>query len=161
MSRNLLLAKQQTSGDTAQQTTVFHDDVPSWSLSANLSRDITFDMGSASGCDLGDFLERPVRLASYTWTVGSPLSENLDPWTTLLENVNVIARVKNFNLLRCDMCVKFVINGNPFHYGKVLAAYQPLATADQIFANSSVGINTAGPLIALSQMPSVYLDPTE
>lgn len=68
-------------------------------------------------------------------------------------------RINNFNLLRCKLKIKLVINGTPFHYGKALMSYQPLHTVDTV----STGIRAAPvlqDLIELTQKPHVYIDPT-
>lgn len=69
----------------------------------------------------------------------------------------MLNRITNYNLLRCKLCVKFVLNGNGFHYGRAIASYIPLHnndgfTKDRAFFQEDV--------VEASQRPHVYLDPT-
>lgn len=55
------------------------------------------------------------------------------------------------------MKVKFVINGNSFFYGRMMASYQPLHTFDSMTVDTAVNSLAS---IQLSQMPRIFLDPT-
>jgi hypothetical protein len=65
--------------------------------------------------------------------------------------------VTNYNLLRCKLHVKFLVNGNPFFFGRLLAAYQPLHVSDTLTANAAL---VPQDNIQMSQMPRLFLDPT-
>lgn len=69
----------------------------------------------------------------------------------------MINRITNFNLLRCRLKVKFVLNGNGFHYGRAIASYVPLHTDDTFSMDRAFFIQD---VIGASQRPHVYLDPT-
>lgn len=106
---------------------------------------------------LEDFFSRPIKIKSYDWGTGTNLFETFNPWKDFWENPRVINRVTNYNLLRCKMCVKFVINGNGFYYGRAIASYLPLHTADTFTKDRSFFIED---VVAASQRPHIYLDPT-
>jgi hypothetical protein len=110
---------------------------------------------------LSSFLSRPIKIHSTAWAVGSGVSTVFDPWKLFLDDSAVTARIDNFAYLRADLKIKIVINGNPFYYGKLLAAYQPMPTNDTILAISSTGTNADMPLMALSQMPGVTIDSSD
>lgn len=53
--------------------------------------------------------------------------------------------------------MKFIINGNGFHYGRAIASYQPLHTVDTLTKDRAFFIED---VVGASQRPHVYLDPT-
>jgi hypothetical protein len=55
------------------------------------------------------------------------------------------------------MCVKFVLNGNGFYYGRAIASYLPLHNADTFTKDRAFFIED---VVAASQRPHIYLDPT-
>lgn len=67
-------------------------------------------------------------------------------------------RVTNFNLLRCKLHVKVVLNGNGFHYGRAIVDYQPLHTTDSFTRNR---LDYRQDVVEASQRPHIYLDPTK
>jgi hypothetical protein len=79
----------------------------------------------------------------------------LNPWDSFLKSPTVARKIANYKLIRGKLNVKFVINGSPFLYGKLLAAYHPLYSVDD-FAPK----NKADHICRLSQRQHVYLNPT-
>lgn len=112
------------------------------------------DMGDS---ELGDFLSRPIKVTDIEWDVSSPLGLSFNPWSAFFQNPRVVNRLSNFYLLRANMHVKFVINGNGFHYGRALASYLPYANLDSM---SNISPFDPGSLMQMSQLPRVMLDPT-
>mgnify|MGYP003572968485 CR=1 FL=1 len=45
--------------------------------------DPTFDQGFSEDASISDFLSRPVKIASHTWSVGGDLAAVGDPWLLL------------------------------------------------------------------------------
>jgi hypothetical protein len=121
-------------------------------------RDETFSHAETEDSSLAAFLGRPIRIKTYSWAVGGIGSFAVNPWTLFLENPNVVGRLNNYNLLRGDMRVKFVINGNSFYFGRAVASYRPLFQADAVYANSEFTSNTDIQLMALSQLPHIEID---
>lgn len=56
------------------------------------------------------------------------------------------------------MHVKFILNGNGFHYGRAIASYLPLHTFDEFTKDRSFFIED---IVEASQRPHIYLDPTK
>lgn len=105
---------------------------------------------------LGDFLKRPVKIAEVKWGEGSILSSaTLNPWKAFLTHESVLRKTANFKLIRGDMHVKFVINGSPFLFGKLLVSYAPLSAKD-VFSP----LNETQRLCRISQRPHIYVNPT-
>jgi hypothetical protein len=106
---------------------------------------------------LGDFFSRPVMIYTDDWTPGMEFTADINPWNDFFTDDRVAARLANYRLLQAKLHVKFLINGNAFFYGRLLASYQPLYDADNF------GKTTAGgqpDIVLQSQRPHVFLDPT-
>jgi len=136
---------------------MFSDPLGQWDCNITSNPDKTFDAGHIEDASLGDFFGRPVKVFSDVWNVGSAFSARFDPWTLFFTNKRVINRINNYNLLRCKLKLKFVINGSAFHYGRLLVSYLPLAFCDTV-SDSRTGV--AADLTEYSQRPHIFLDPT-
>jgi hypothetical protein len=105
---------------------------------------------------LANFMSRPIKIKSYEWT---PLSNNFtvsfDPWTDFYLNPRISNRISNYKLGRWKMHVKFVINGNSFYSGRLMAWYQPLIAFDDMTDITATETN----LVGHSQFPRLFLDP--
>lgn len=84
---------------------------------------------------------------------------SFNPWTAFFSNPRVINRISNFNLLRCNLCLRLLINGNSFYYGRFIASYLPLSAEDEL-AVQNVANRFIDHVTLASQRPHVYLDPT-
>jgi len=108
---------------------------------------------------LGNFLQRPVQIFQYNWTIGdsiSILSTGFRPWHLFFDKPSIKRKLDNYYLLRCNLHLKFVINASPFYYGAAMAAYEPLMQ----FTPGPVRTSTAqAENISLSQRPHVCLYP--
>jgi hypothetical protein len=107
---------------------------------------------------LGNFFERPIKTTAYSWNTGATLFASFNPWQDFFENPRVINRITNYNLLRCKLHVKFILNGNSFHYGRAIASYTPLHNYDSFTKDRGFFIED---VVAASQRPHIYLDPTQ
>lgn len=142
------------------ETTTFRDHESSEHTVHGHNFDNSFNYGSTENSELGNFLSRPIRIATYTWSVGTSLSQILNPWTAYFNDSHVAGRVNNFYLVRGNMHVKLLVNGNPFYYGLGIASYQPLHTVDDIYNSGGDDPTGTSTLMTLSQMQTVYLQPT-
>jgi hypothetical protein len=135
----------------------FKDATSTWEYRVDSDPDYTFGICDSNDADLGNFFSRPVKIQSYSWGTGTTLFENFRPWSDYFNNPRVLNRISNYNLLRAKLHLKFVINGNGFHYGRAIASYLPLPDDDDFATTRSFFPQD---LIAASQRPHVYLDPT-
>ena len=143
---------------TMQQTMGFTDQNAAYTYTQDSSPDPTFGIADTGGQSLEDFMCRPVRIAEFDWsTTDSAFLESFDPWTLFFEDPKVINRISNFNLLRSKLHVKFQINGNGFHFGRLIAHYKPLPNDDGFTQNRAFFKED---IVAASQQPHIYLDPT-
>jgi len=107
--------------------------------------------------ELGNFFERPLKIATYEWSTTITFFQDFDPWSLYLENPRVANRISNFKLLKGKLHVKFMINGNAFYYGRLLANYIPRHNSDNIIVNRAlVSVDN----VEASQRPHIYIDPT-
>jgi hypothetical protein len=122
--------------------------VPDW------TRDAVFNDVDVS---LARFFERPIVARTYAWTPlqVSAFTAIFNPWTDFFGNPRVINRITNYNLLRAKLHVRFLINGNGFYYGRLMADYLPLAN-DSVSAAATLVPENA---IQASQRLKVFIDP--
>jgi hypothetical protein len=130
---------------------------PGFSYEVPSSPDATFAVADSTDDSLQNFFSRPIKTQSYSWGTGTNLFEKFNPWQDYFENSRVINRISNYHLLRCKLHVKFVINGNGFHYGRAICSYTPLANADDFSKDRAF---FQSDVVAASQRPHIYLDPT-
>jgi len=143
--------------ESQHQNIHFSDQTPQWDYTVDSMPDPTFNIADTDDASLGNFFSRPVKIRSYSWATGMNLFEKFNPWQDFFENTRVLNRITNFNLLRCKLKVRIVLNGNGFHYGRAIASYIPLHNLDAFTKDRSFFIED---VVAASQRPHVYLDPT-
>lgn len=137
--------------------TSFADEDAGWTNEIDQAYDGTMDLAHNPDGELGDFLARPIRAAAYQWAVGQPFFEQFNPWATFLTNDFVKEKIANYELIRCNMHMKIVISGTPFHYGRSLVSYNPLSGFDEVTVQRNfLDID----LIMASQKPHFFLNPT-
>lgn len=154
--QNVTISASQT--ENKEQNVSWTEQNPSYNYTMENSTDTTFDAAETSDVDLGDFLSRPIKIQDYDWSPTiSNFYQEFDPWSDFLENPRVINRINNYNMIKCNLHVKFVLNGNGFYYGRLLANYKPLPSRDNFMLDRGPSPEDN---IAASQRPHVYLDPT-
>lgn len=137
----------------------FVDHSPAYTCVINSQPDDTFRQGMEAPLDFKEFLARPLELVSFDWTVGTAFSQTYSPWSAFLGNAQIANRINNFAGIRGKLHVKMMINGNGFHYGRILASYMPMLTHD-IWVDDLHQTSNALDVITASQRPHVFLDPT-
>lgn len=120
-----------------------------------MSYDQSMSAAQHSGMQLGDFLERPVKIADVQWNQFGLSTDEINPWDAYLSHPTVLRKLANFKLLRGSLHIKIVTNGSPFLYGKMMASYHPLIATDD-FAPT----NSEDRICRLSQREHVFINPT-
>lgn len=144
--------------NSKQQTMSFADGSPDdIEYSVKTGVDKTRSSRDSTDVGLSEFLSRPIKIDTRTWSVNTDIHHTFDPWSLFFSNPRIANRITNYNLIRCNLKVKFVINGNGFYYGKAIASYLPLHLYDELSQNRSA---VPQDLIQASQQPHIYLDPT-
>lgn len=93
----------------------------------------SYTVGPADG-DLAKFLSRPIKILSGATNDSTTFL--LNPFKNYLANPSVKAKIKNFQLIRATLCVRYSENAIPFVYGcKQLAAIPYYSSTDTRFSN--------------------------
>jgi hypothetical protein len=145
--------------NVASQNVQFMDANPAFDYTVEGTDDPTRGCADSSDATLGSFLERPILIGEFPWAPGVAFSQSFNPWSLFYNDSRNVNRLANFNLLRSRLCVKFVINGNGFYYGRLLASYNPLPYYDQVTINRGLAITADA--VGASQRPHIYINPTE
>jgi len=114
-----------TSPDIHENVTDFGGETPSASKLGQSLRD-TPD-GQRTQYSLQKFFERPVPIFDDDWTLGTQQMSTLDIWDIWSKNQAVRAKLSNYAYFKGNLKVKISFSGTPFHYGVVMASYQPYA----------------------------------
>lgn len=115
------------------------------------------DLPGASDASLGEFFSRPVKIYDADWLPTANIFEMIDPWKLFFSNPRIENRLTNFKLLRANLRVKVVMNGNSFYQGRLMISYNPLAADDEYFSNAPHwGYN-----IRLYQRQKIMCDPCQ
>jgi hypothetical protein len=138
---------------------VFRDGVEQWESGIKSGWEDTRDVGMTDNPSFDEFFARPVVYTLPVWTPGSasPYTAIFNPWMIFFQDKRVVNRLSNFNLAQSTLKVKFLINGNAFYYGRLLADYVPLQPYNQVDTLSTLNKNA---LIQASQRLKIFLNPT-
>jgi len=115
-----------------QETTSFRDSAALYSVDMEAERDPSYNDGSTEEVPIASFLERPVKIHSRVWSVGYTTSNTdaiFDPWVLWQSDVRVRDKLANYAYASFDLKVRFLINGSPFQYGRMMAVYIPYGDA--------------------------------
>lgn len=152
-SNEVLLSDATTSGGVdAEQNLVFQDTVLGDVADLGSMAAGNYDQDADSVAGLGEFLSRPVKIATYSWTQAGGFAQTLFPWTVYFSTPAIKNKLENFGKISCRLKLKILVNASPFHYGSVRACYAPLDSPRGTYVG-------AGDLIPFSQMPGVYIEP--
>jgi hypothetical protein len=146
-------------GTSQQENVQFSDDVAGDTLKFNPITDTSFYDDYIPNADLSNFLARPVEINSFSWSQSdsSVIKTTIKPWQLFLNNTIIKKKIDNFAFISCNLHVKVVINASPFLYGKMIAAYHPMAS----HLNNSIGHKSDAPaLIPFSQRPNISIIPS-
>jgi len=116
--------------------------------------------------DLASFLARPVDVYDTSCPVGVVTEDiGINIWELWANNTYVKSKLNNFYLFRGDLMIKVVINGTPFHFGRWMVSYEPLATYSDLGTYPGDGTVTSNSflrnIMACSQRPRIFLNPTD
>jgi hypothetical protein len=134
-----------------QEVTKFAGVKPERVFTTTLAEDPYLELPTHTTSNIESFLSRPLLIKTYTWTYGGAFSQNFDPWEDFLTNASISPKLNNYQLLKGNLHVKFMINGMPFHMGRMLVSYWPLDATTRGSLDTAL---TGDPLlIRLSQLP--------
>lgn len=144
---------------TNHQTVMFADETSDWMATVQPVTDLTRNVAKNDDASLAEFFSRPIIINATDWNVFDPVfySYTFDPWTIFLTNKRVANRITNFRLASMKLKVKFMINGNSFYYGRLMADYLPLPTVDNVTIFNTLAKSS---LVSASQRLHITIDPT-
>nr|WPR16514.1 MAG: polyprotein [Moss marna-like virus 2] len=126
-------------------------------FSANIDKSFTSDI-TMNGANLNDFLRRPVRINTFTWSESDAVGtiRTVSPWYLFFNDARIKYKLNNYSFLTCNLKVKVLINASPFYYGAMIMSYQPLPN----YTPSTI-VNDAGTrfFIPYSQRPHAWIFP--
>jgi len=96
------------------------------------------NVGEYTDVELGDFLSRPIRIATIPWSYATNINGSMNPWALYFNNTVIKNRLAYYNLLKCNLCVKIVVNGNAFQYGKMTWDWLPFSDSSAYGGTSMV-----------------------
>ncbi len=143
--------------DVTHQTMRFRDQYAGHQNDIESFIDPTRKMQDKDDVPLAEFFARPVRVFEAQWNTNGTVDTDFNPWRAFLTNKRVQNRIANFKLLRCDLRLKVVVNGNGFQYGRAIVAYWPMAGFDQLSLHTALD---PVDLTQTSQLPHIFIDPT-
>lgn len=147
----------QTEDQAKHQTMAYNDSMTGYDVNVESGMDSTMMSGRGPDAELGSFLSRPVEIGRFSWSPSIVLFETIRPWQRFFNNPAVFRKVANYELMRCDLKVKVMINGTPFHHGRAMMGYNPLPDEDKLV---TLRLGFDADLVQLSQKPHIFLNPT-
>ena len=149
----------------------FVDHSSEWVTEMKGQPDATFNVAHKADTSLEHFISRPVMIKNYSWRqnlnsgqLGADATDRqFNPWELFFQDARVKGKLDFFHLLRCKLHVKFLINGNPFFFGRAMCAYTPLHLADSFHdptVTDNMAITQPANFTLYSQRPKVFLDPS-
>ena len=135
----------------------FSDQHDPYMYEVESTMDPTRSLQDANDASLANFFSRPVKVSEEEWSTSANLNYDIDPWSLYFDNPRVANRLTNFSLLKANLKVKIVINGNGFQYGRMLVSYLPFDVYDTLSTNAAL---VRADLVQASQQPHIFLNPT-
>ncbi len=133
----------------------FDDQNPSFNNTIVSEPDPTYDMAHSEDSSISKFFARPIQIESYQWSVGAGLNHFFNPWSLWASNPRVVNRLNNYRNFRGKLCLKVMINGNQFYWGRAMLSYSPTLVRDFLYTPQSEIGN-----VMASQRPHILLDPS-
>ena len=140
-----------------RQNVQFSAQVDPYAYEVDSTMDSTRTMQDSDSVTLEHFFARPIKIAEERWSTSLNSNFEIDPWSLFFNNPRITNRLNNFNLLKANLRVKVVINGNGFHYGRMIACYLPFESLDTL---SNISALVREDLVQGSQCPHIFLNPT-
>lgn len=143
---------------TEEQVLTFADNVEGVTDGMVGVRDSIVEDIDTSKFELGDFLNRPVRIATYAIPLGEAYNQRLlRPWQLFFNDPSIRKKLDNYAYIQADLKVKLVVNSTPFIYGMYAMSYRPLTTFGAQHEVTTGGSDNVDRTV-LTQRPTVYIE---
>jgi len=140
-----------------QVTTTFTDEFGGVSVGDSYQQEQFTVRDANMAATLANFMQRPVRIDTFTWNESDPLGvvRTISPWSLFFNDPSIKYKLNNFSFISCNLKLKIIVNASPFYFGALRACYQPLP----VFKPSTVGTANVKTLINYSQQPGLWITP--
>ncbi len=142
-----------TTGASSTSVATF-DDTSSIAITSAVPPPLTTDNVGSPAAELARFFERPVQIATYSWS-GNFAATTILPWNLWASNAAVSRKLANYSLFRGTLHIRISVNGTPMQYGELCLFYQPGVAPST--PGSGVSDNPAGTITRWSQLRHVFL----
>lgn len=147
---------EESTSDVTHQTMRFRDQYAGHNSEIESFTDPTRRLQDKDDVPLDKFFSRPQKIFEVQWNTNGIINADFNPWNLFLQNRRVANRLTNYKLLRCNLRMKVVVNGNGFQYGRAFVAYWPMAGYDNFGGHSTAPLD----YVQTTQLPHIYVDPT-
>nr|UNY42102.1 MAG: polyprotein 2 [Picornavirales sp.] len=161
-SEKLILTEHTMAEELDQEVVRFLDENSGQNTGfSSVMDNVTIRDSTPVNADLGDFLKRPVRIASFTWNESDAIgtSRIYNPWQLFFDDTRIKYKTNNYSFIQCDLKIKVIVNASPFYYGAMIASYQPLQNLAPDSYNSITNDSGTGYFIPYSQRPHLWIFP--
>lgn len=117
------------------------------------TREDVFDDGLSEQIGLEEYLSRPIKVATYSWSPGTPFAQSIDPVTTFLSNASFQRKIANYKLIKFDIEFTVYTKGTKFHAGLILCSVRRIGHSNEL-----VTIGSDSHLVTRSQRPHVDVE---
>jgi hypothetical protein len=140
-----------------QVTTTFSDEFGGVTVGESYQQEQFTVRDANVAATLANFMQRPVRIDSFTWLESDPIGviRTISPWSLFFNDPSIKYKLNNFSFISCNLKLKIIVNASPFYFGALRACYQPLPS----FKPSTVGTANTKTLINYSQQPGLWITP--
>lgn len=140
-----------------QVTTTFSDEFGGVSVGETFEQEQFTQQDANTRATLANFLQRPVRIDTFTWQESDPVGviRTISPWSLFFNDPSIKYKMNNFSFISCNLKLKIIVNASPFYFGTLRACYQPLP----VFKASTIGAANVQTLVPYSQQPGLWISP--
>lgn len=85
--------------------------------------------GGRTQWDLDQFFRRPISIWDDKFT--GEYGIQLDVWDLWSRDPTIRAKLSNYAYFKGNLCIRVALSGTPYHYGRLLASYQPYPTYNE------------------------------
>lgn len=107
--------------------------------------------------ELSSYLQRPVKIATYTIPLGETMNfRSILPWNLFLKNTAINKKLDFYAYIQGNLHIKAVINSTPFVYGEYAISYRPHVNFGAQF--NVLDLTNTVERVATTQRPTIYLE---
>jgi len=98
------------------------------------TNEIDYGMTYKGTPELTQFFQRPISIITTPIPLGSDFDISNNVWNSYLKSPIVRAKFKNYALMRSDLHIRVSLSGTPFHFGRIIVSWYPMANVNQNLA---------------------------